>query len=84
MSASTPTTRSPTRAASRGRTGTQRVHVEIDGQNVTGTVILPATGGAQSWQTVSVPVGWVTVGPHVVRVAFETGDINLNWLRFVE
>ncbi|WP_437636846.1 carbohydrate-binding domain-containing protein [Sorangium sp. So ce854] len=60
------------------------LHVEIDGQNVTGTVTLPATGGAQSWQTVSVPVGWVTVGPHVVRVVFETGDIHLNWLRFVE
>jgi hypothetical protein len=33
-----------------------RFHVEVGGVDVSGSITMPATGGAQSWRTLSVPV----------------------------
>lgn len=57
-------------------------HVEIDGKNVSGAVTIPATGGAQAWQTLTVPGVPMTAGRHNVRFVADTAQFSLNWLQF--
>ena len=66
------------RVASLSAGGT--LHVEVDGQNVTGAMSFAATGGWQSWTTVTRTGVPLTAGPHVLRVALDSGSFNLNWL----
>jgi hypothetical protein len=60
------------------------LHVELDGADKTGALVVPATGGWQSWTTISRAVS-LPAGTHVLRVSFDTavsGAIcNLNQLR---
>ena len=58
------------------------MHVEMDGANISGTVSIPNTGGWQNWVTASVTVPSLSAGQHVLRVVFDTGGCNLNWLGF--
>jgi probable HAF family extracellular repeat protein len=62
------------------------LHVELDGINKTGAMIVPATGGWQSWTTMARSV-MLPAGTHVLKISFDTavsGAIcNLNLLRFV-
>jgi hypothetical protein len=61
----------------------QTMHIEVDGINVSGAITLPATGAWQSFQTVSKALtANVTAGNHLVRVVFDTGGANLNWISF--
>jgi hypothetical protein len=64
-------------------TGTgNTMHVEMDGTNISGTVGIPNTGGWQNWTTVSVTTPSLSAGQHVLRVVFDTGGCNLNWISF--
>jgi hypothetical protein len=62
------------RVASAGAGGT--FHIEVGGTNVTGSVAVPDTGGAQSWytliRTVNVPVS----GPVTMRLVMDTNGAN--------
>lgn len=53
----------------------------MDGTPVTGVISVPATGGWQNWSSVS---GYVplTKGIHVLRIAIEQGQFNMNRLQF--
>jgi endonuclease/exonuclease/phosphatase family metal-dependent hydrolase len=53
-----------------------RLNVQFGGTNKTGSVTIPATGGWQSWTTVSTTVN-LSAGVQVMRVAFETGGVNI-------
>jgi hypothetical protein len=54
------------------------LHLEINGQNVSGTFTVNPTGGWQSWTTVqkSVPLAG---GAQVMRIVFDSGNVNVNW-----
>jgi hypothetical protein len=61
-------------------------HVEVNGADVTGRIVVPDTSGWQAWTTVSVPGVALSAGPAVLRVVMDadassgaTG--NFNWLR---
>jgi endoglucanase len=61
----------------------KKLHVEVNGVNVSGAVSVPDTNGWQAYQTVTVANVALTAGNgQVVRVAFDTDGINFNWLRF--
>jgi len=60
------------------------LHVELNGQNISGTVNLPNTGGWQTWQTVSVTTPALSTGKKVLRVVMDGGGFNLNYLNFVK
>lgn len=60
----------------------KKLHVEVNGTNVTGTVALPLTGSFQTWQTVTVNNIALTAGTKVIRVFFEENDINFNYFTF--
>ena len=56
-------------------------HVEVDGQNATGSLTVPNTQGWQNWQTVSTSVT-LQAGAHVLRVVADSDDFNINFLEF--
>ncbi len=51
------------------------------GSAIYGTVTVPATGGWQSWQDVSLEVD-LKAGDQLIGIAAVAGGWNLNWLRF--
>jgi hypothetical protein len=65
-------------SAQAGRT----VHVDVDGINRSGVITAPSTGyQAFADRKFNVPL---TAGPHVIRVAFDTGSVNLNYLELIQ
>ncbi|WPQ66470.1 PQQ-dependent sugar dehydrogenase [Chitinophaga sancti] len=58
------------------------MHVELDGQNISGNITVPATGGFQAWQTVSITTPLLTKGVKVLRVSLDATDFNVNYLTF--
>jgi chitodextrinase len=59
----------------------QTMHVEVDGVQLGSTVAIPNTGAWQTYQTVSQLVT-LTAGQHVLKVSFDTGGVDLNFLQF--
>jgi glucose/arabinose dehydrogenase len=57
-------------------------HVELDGQNISGTINVPTTGGWQAWQTVSVTTTSLTTGTKVLRIVQDATDFNINYINF--
>ncbi|GAA0558387.1 carbohydrate-binding protein [Chitinophaga japonensis] len=57
-------------------------HVELDGQDITGPVAVPLTGGFQAWQTVYVTTPALAAGVKVLRLVMEAADFNVNYLAF--
>jgi hypothetical protein len=73
------------RVASTGSSG--KFHVEIDGVDKTGVLVVPNTGGWQTWATISKSID-LPAGEHVMRVFMDaaggTGYVgNFNWIKFV-
>jgi hypothetical protein len=74
-----------TRVAS--ATGGGSFHLEIDGKNVTGTMVFTNTGGLQKWTTVRKSGIAIAAGKHSVRLVIDsTGGKpyagNINWMKF--
>jgi beta-glucanase (GH16 family)/SOS-response transcriptional repressor LexA len=63
--------------------GAKTFRVEMNGVNVSGPISVPATGAWQSWQTVKVADVDLTAGQRVMRIFFESGDFNLNYINFI-
>lgn len=57
------------------------IHVEIDGVNMTGSLVAPSSGW-QSYQDVVAYNIWLTQGAHRVRVYMESDSLNLNYIEF--
>ena len=63
-----------------------RFHLEVDGQNVTGSLAVPNTGGWTTFRNVTKQNVGLTAGTHVLRLAFDAnGDIGYvgNFARMV-
>jgi len=58
------------------------LHVEIDGVNISGSMVIPNTGNWQVYQNVSVVTPSITSGQHIVRIYEETGGFNINYISF--
>ncbi len=52
----------------------------INGTNLTGAWIVPATGGTQTWMTIS-NIVFLTPGQQVLHLDVLSGGFNLNWLQ---
>jgi endo-1,4-beta-D-glucanase Y len=59
------------------------LHVEIDGVNVSGEIVVPTTGDWQNWQTVTVTTTSLTTGQHIMKIYEGTGGYNINYLNFI-
>lgn len=70
------------RVASAGSGG--RFHLEVDGVDITGPIVVPDTGDWQTWTTIRKPGVSLTSGEHVLRLVMDedgaTGAVgNFNW-----
>ncbi|KAB5487646.1 cellulase family glycosylhydrolase [Flagellimonas hadalis] len=62
--------------------GTGKLHLKIDGSTTSKSVVLPATEGATSYKTATLSGIDLKEGTHKIKVAFEKGGFNLNYLEF--
>jgi hypothetical protein len=62
-------------------TAARTMHVEMDGAALGGSLTIPSTGSYQTYTTVTTNVT-LTAGVHMVKVVFDTGSVNLNWISF--
>jgi hypothetical protein len=62
-------------------TAARTMHVEVDGVAQGGTLAIPNTGAYQTYTTVVTAVS-LAAGEHVVRVVFDSGSVNFNWISF--
>lgn len=74
------------REASGGAGGNATFYLDASSGSPIATVALPATGGWQTWKTVSAPAGGAS-GVHNLYVVFSGGGIlqsiaNVNWFQF--
>ncbi len=70
--------------AATNQTGTMQFHVEVDGVMLAYPITVPRKGW-QVYSDVAVPVPLILdEGDHVVRLVFDTGNINVNYLQFDE
>lgn len=58
------------------------LHVEMDGEDITGPITVPNTNGWQTWSTVTVNNINVTAGEHEMRIVFDSDFFNLNYVEF--
>jgi hypothetical protein len=63
-------------AASAGKS----FHIEMNGTNVSGAIVVPNTGGWQIWQTVTVSGISLNAGTQVMRIFMDTDGFNLNYV----
>ena len=60
------------------------LHIEVDGNNVTGSMAVPVTGSYGNFQVISKPGVVVNAGQRVVRLVSEYPGICLvDWIKFV-
>lgn len=60
--------------------GTKTLHVTVDGLDVSGPISFAPTNGWQTWKNVSVTNVQPVAGKHQLRIVFDTGKLNLNYL----
>lgn len=58
------------------------LHLEIDGEDISGTINVPNTGGWQDWETVTINDIQLEEGVQEIRVVFESNYMNLNYFSF--
>jgi alpha-L-arabinofuranosidase len=54
--------------------------MSLNGSDITGSMVIPVTGGWQLWQTVTRSHVYLPAGTHRLRVTALTDGFNLNWL----
>ena len=57
-------------------------HVEVNGENVTGTVTFDPTGGWQTWTILEPGEVRLKEKDNVIRIVSESADWNIDWIRF--
>ena len=67
-----------TRVASASTGGT--LHIEFGGVNKTGAMSFSATGGWQTWTTVTKTGVSLSAGQQVMRISMDSGNFNVNWV----
>lgn len=62
--------------------GTMRIY--IDDVDVTGVMSIGNTGGWQTWTNINKPNINLTQGNHVLKIAIESGEFNINYLNILK
>jgi endoglucanase len=59
-----------------------KLYLELDGNKISETMELPVTGGETVWKTIALKNVALKQGMNKIRVHFEGGNFNLNFLEF--
>ena len=62
--------------------GNKNFHLELDGVNISGSMTVPATSAWSTYQTITVNNVTITSGNKVLKIVFDDGDVNCNWIQF--
>lgn len=60
-----------------------KIILSLDGQSIAGLLDVPATGGYQNWQYLSVPDIYLSSGVHTIQTRFFFGGFNFSYMDFV-
>jgi len=60
-----------------------KILLSVDGQSITPVLNIPATGGWQSWQYLSVDSIYLSAGVHNLQTRFFIGNFNFSYMDFV-
>ncbi len=60
----------------------KKLHIEMDGTDVTGEINIPNTNGWQNWSTVLVRDVELKQGSYEMRIVFDASYMNLNYIEF--
>jgi hypothetical protein len=58
----------------------KRLHIEFGGQDISGSITVPHTGGYQTWTNVTTGPIWISAGEHTMRIVAETDGFNVNFV----
>lgn len=61
-----------------------KLHLEIDGNDVTGSINISSTGGWQTWTSISKTGINLSEGFHNLKIFFEAGGFNINRIDIYE
>ncbi|MNY32735.1 Carbohydrate binding module (family 6) [compost metagenome] len=61
-----------------------KLHLETENGNKTETIVLAPTGDNNKWKTVILSDVKLNAGTNKIKVVFEKGGFNLNYLDFIE
>ena len=74
------------RSAAQGPGGT--MHIEFNGADVSGPIVLPDTGDWQAWATTTKTGVTLSAGQQLMKLVFDTGTdgwlANINYVRFTK
>ncbi len=70
------------RSARRHVAGDGLIHLEVDGADISGPLVIPSTGGNSRYKTFRFPNIILQAGRQTVRLVFDKRGTNTNWLRF--
>lgn len=60
-----------------------QMHLLLNGADLAGPILLPATGGYRTYRTLTVPNVQVKAsGPATLRLAFDSAGFNVHWVEF--
>jgi hypothetical protein len=68
--------------ASSGAQGTKSMHIEMDGENISGPISFDEWDGWQEWHTLTKKDIAVNSGAHELRLVVDAGLFNLAEIRF--
>ncbi|MFN6943946.1 MAG: Ig-like domain-containing protein [Cytophagaceae bacterium] len=57
-------------------------HILMDGENISGTLVVPNTGGWQNWQTITVNDVNLSAGQKIMRIVMGGDGFNINHVTF--
>ena len=57
-------------------------HIEMDGINISNDISVPNTSGWAAFQTVTIPNVSLLAGEQKMKLVFDTGDFNINYVSF--
>jgi len=57
-------------------------HIELDGIDISGKLIVPNTGGWENWRTVSVTTSYIPKGKKNLRIVMDSGDFAISKIVF--
>jgi len=62
--------------------GNSSLHVECDGNDITGLLSVPCTGGWQTWTTITKTGIYLNTINQTIKIYCDGGDFNINWFKF--
>jgi len=65
-----------------GESQSALVHLEVNGKLASKSIVLTPSGNWNTWKTISIPNVMIPSGAFKMKVVFEKGGVNVNYMQF--